>query len=242
RCWRGSRHGPATRVGAADLANVTDQWRRQFRTLCPFLGGGRGRPPYRHRRPFTEMCRNPRHIGRPERMSLMRASLTSRRARRGLAAAVAAGTLLTVVNAATPAMASTASAPAGDSQVVCSSDKPGLAPLLSHDIAAALDGRKGRSAMAVYDRTTGTTCHYRAAEHFDSASVVKVTVLGALLHQADEAHRRLTPQEDRWATAMITKSDNASTDALRHRIGLAGFERFLDLAERPDTGPGTARP
>ncbi|ARF59277.1 serine hydrolase [Streptomyces gilvosporeus] len=169
----------------------------------------------------------------------MRASLTSRRARRGLAAAVAAGTLLTVVNAATPAMASTASAPAGDSQVVCSSDKPGLAPLLSHDIAAALDGRKGRSAMAVYDRTTGTTCHYRAAEHFDSASVVKVTVLGALLHQADEAHRRLTPQEDRWATAMITKSDNASTDALWHRIGLAGVERFLDLAEMHDTVPGT---
>ncbi|MEU9113769.1 serine hydrolase [Streptomyces sp. NPDC048483] len=168
----------------------------------------------------------------------MHASRISRCARRGLVAVVAGGSLLTALGAASPAAASTASAPAGGSKVVCTSKEPGLAPKLSHDIAGALDGRKGRSALAVYDRPTGTTCWYRAGAHFDSASVVKVTVLGALLRQAGEAHRHLTPQEARWATAMITKSDNASTDALWHRIGPAGIKRFLDLADMHQTVPG----
>ncbi|MFJ9413484.1 serine hydrolase [Streptomyces sp. NPDC101227] len=168
----------------------------------------------------------------------MHASRISRCARRGLVAVVAGGSLLAALNTASPAAASTASAPAGGSKVVCTSEKSGLAPKLSQDIAAALDGRKGSSALAVYDRPTGTVCRYQAGTHFDSASVVKVTVLGALLRQAGEAHRHLTPQEAHWATAMITKSDNASTDALWHRIGTAGFQRFLDLAKMHDTVPG----
>ncbi|MEU9122252.1 serine hydrolase [Streptomyces sp. NPDC048506] len=157
---------------------------------------------------------------------------------RGLAAVAAAGSLLTVITTATSASADTASAPAGGSKVVCTSKKPGLAPALSHDIAVALDGRQGASALAFYDRPTGTHCAFQSGTHFDSASVVKVTVLGALLRQAEEAHRKLTPHEVKLTTAMITKSDNTSTNALWRQVGPAGVKRFLALAEMRNTVPG----
>ncbi|MGY4969724.1 serine hydrolase [Streptomyces nigrescens] len=169
----------------------------------------------------------------------MHGSRISTSARRGLAAVVAAGSLLTVLTTATPASAGSASTPVGGSKVVCTSKKPGLAPALSQDIADALHGREGASALAVYDRRTRTHCEFKAGTHFDSASVVKVTVLAALLRQAEEAHRKLTPHEKRLATAMITKSDNKATTALWRRVGPAGIKHFLSLAGMRHTVPGT---
>ena len=159
--------------------------------------------------------------------------------RRGVAAVLATSSLLAVFTTAAPASASTAGAAVGGSKVVCTSQKPGLASRLSHDIAGALNGRQDTSALALYDRITGTTCELRADTHFDSARVVKVTVLGALLRQAEEAHRKLTPQEVKLTTAMITKSDNDATSALWHQIGSAGFEKFLALADMRHTVPGS---
>lgn len=159
--------------------------------------------------------------------------------RRGVAAALAASSLLAVITTAAPASANTSVATVGGSKVVCTSAKPGLASRLSHDIAGALDGRQDMSALALYDRTTRTTCELRADTHFDSASVVKVTVLGALLRQAEEAHRKLTPQEVKQTTAMITKSDNDATSALWHQIGSAGVKKFLALADMRHTVPGS---
>ncbi|MFE1171151.1 serine hydrolase [Streptomyces sp. NPDC058773] len=169
----------------------------------------------------------------------MHGSRISSCARRGLAAVVAAGSLLTVLTTATPAAAGSASAPVGHAKVVCTSQRPGLAPALSQDIADALHGREGASALAVYDRRTRTHCEFQAGAHFDSASVVKVTVLGALLRKAEEAHRKLTPHEVRLTTAMITKSDNNATTALWRRIGPAGIKHFLSLAGMRHTVPGT---
>ncbi|MGW3689617.1 serine hydrolase [Streptomyces sp. NPDC005125] len=156
-----------------------------------------------------------------------------------MAAVLATSSLLAVFTTAAPASASTAGATVGGSKVVCTSGKPGLASRLSHDIAGALNGRQDTSALALYDRITGTTCELRADTHFDSASVVKVTVLGALLRQAEEAHRKLTPQEVKLTTAMITKSDNDATSALWHQIGSAGFKKFLALADMRHTVPGS---
>ncbi|MFG2224980.1 serine hydrolase [Streptomyces sp. NPDC048644] len=172
----------------------------------------------------------------------MHRSRTARCARRGLAAFLAAGTLLTGLATATPALADTSTATVRDTRVVCTSRTPGLAPELSRDIARALAPRHGRSALALYDRRTRTHCEFKSGTHFDSASVVKVTVLSALLRQADEAHRKLTPTEVRQTTAMITKSDNDSTSALWRRIGPAGIKRFLALAHLRHTvpGPGTS--
>ncbi|MCB5907391.1 serine hydrolase [Streptomyces pinistramenti] len=171
----------------------------------------------------------------------MHRSRTARCARRGLAASLAVGALLTALTTATPAFADTSTAAAQDSRVVCTSRTPGLAPALSRDIARALAPRQGDSALALYDRHTRTHCEFNSHARFDSASVVKVTVLGALLRQAEEAHRELTPDEVKLTTAMITKSDNASTSTLWRRIGPGGIKHFLALAHLRHTvpGPGT---
>ncbi|MFF9479214.1 serine hydrolase [Streptomyces sp. NPDC014733] len=175
----------------------------------------------------------------------------SRPSRRARAVAVTAGVLLTALGAAAPALAVTGIHPSGGARhgsvavdgdrVVCTSGTPGLAPALSRDIAGAFRGRADTQALALYDASTQTSCRFRADAAFDSASVVKVTVLGALLRQAQEAHRPLTEQEGRLATAMITKSDNAATNALWRQVGPDGIQRFLTLAgmahTRPDDGP-----
>ncbi|MFB7630026.1 serine hydrolase [Streptomyces sp. NPDC056149] len=155
-----------------------------------------------------------------------------------MAALVAAAATLTVLGAAGPASAGTGGDTVDGAKVVCTSDRPGLADALSRDIAGALHGRGGTSALALYDRPSGTDCEFQAGTHFDSASIIKVTVLGALLRQAAEAHRGLTPHEVELTTAVITESDNASTNALWHRIGRAGIQHFLDLAGMRHTVPG----
>ncbi|WP_330280711.1 class A beta-lactamase-related serine hydrolase [Streptomyces sp. NBC_00569] len=164
----------------------------------------------------------------------------TRRAKQGLAAALAAGSALTAFAAGVPAQAG---APAGTSSVegspvTCTSHRPGLADRLERDIATALHGHGKTSALALYDRTTGTSCTFRASTAFDSASVVKVAILGALLRQAAEEHRLLTSREVDLTTDMITKSDNAATNALWHQIGHTGIQHFLDLAGMRDTVPG----
>ncbi|MER5598035.1 serine hydrolase [Streptomyces sp. NPDC002265] len=167
----------------------------------------------------------------------MPASRIPRLARRGLAAAMTAGTALAAFATATPAQASTGGASVGGSPVTCTSQRPGLADRLSQDLAAALRGRQGSTALALYDRATGTSCAFRAHAAFDSASVVKVTVLGALLRQTADEHRALTSREVELTTAMITKSDNDATNALWHQLGTAGVQRFLTLAGMRDTVP-----
>ncbi|MER5466434.1 serine hydrolase [Streptomyces sp. NPDC002668] len=162
----------------------------------------------------------------------------STRARRGLATVLAAGTTLAALATAAPAEASTAGATVGGAHVTCTSRQPGLADRLSKDIAGALRGRQGASALALYDRRTATSCAFRADAAFDSASVVKVTVLGALLRQVMEEHRYLTPREVELTTAMITKSDNDATSTLWRQIGPKGIQHFLTLAGMRDTVAG----
>lgn len=155
----------------------------------------------------------------------------SRRARVTLPAAIALGSLASVLAAAGPAAAA---AP----RVVCTSSVPGLATTLSRDITSALSGRGSTTAVALYDRTTGTGCTYNETRHYDSASVVKVTVLGTLLRTAKEANRSLTAREVGLSTAMITRSDNDATTALWNQLGVSRVNHFLQLAGMTQTTPG----
>jgi hypothetical protein len=154
-------------------------------------------------------------------------------ARRAAPAVVAltTGLLITGAAVATPAAAT---APA----VTCTSAKPALATKLKKDITAALATRKGTVAVGVWDRSTATTCTLRASTAYDSASVVKVTVLSALLYDAQAAHRSLTTREKTLATNMITKSDNASTSTLWKQLGLTKIKKFLAAASMTQTRPG----
>ncbi|GAQ58328.1 serine hydrolase [Streptomyces acidiscabies] len=153
---------------------------------------------------------------------------TSRRARAATVAALGTGLLIT---AAVPA---SAAAPA----VSCTSSKAALATKLKKDITAAVASRKGTVAVGVYDRTTNTNCTLRASSAYDSASVVKVTVLSTLLWDAQKAKRSLTAREKSLATAMITKSDNASTSTLWKQLGVTKVNNFLKAAAMTQTKPG----
>ncbi|WP_326686738.1 class A beta-lactamase-related serine hydrolase [Streptomyces sp. NBC_01795] len=157
----------------------------------------------------------------------------------GLVAAVlvcgtAAGTPATAHGAA----ATTARSRAGNAQVTCTSDHGALAHRLARRVAGALRERHSTAAVALYDRSSGTSCAYHARTAYDSASVVKATLLGALLRQAKEDHRKLTSREKKLATAMITTSDNDATSTLWREVGRKDVQHFLDLAGMRDTEPG----
>ncbi|MER5177901.1 serine hydrolase [Streptomyces sp. NPDC002896] len=67
--------------------------------------------------------------------------------------------------------------------------------------------------------TGSSTAVYGNGSTFDTASIVKVDILAALLLQAQDEGRHLTAQERTYATAMIENSDNASATALWQAIG-----------------------
>ncbi|GAA0614448.1 serine hydrolase [Streptomyces crystallinus] len=162
----------------------------------------------------------------------LRTTRISRRARRGaLSVAVAAGVLAPVAAGAAPAAAATT--------VSCTSAKAGLAARLSKDITSALGGRSSLTAVALYDRSTNTKCELRATDTFDSASVVKATVLATLLWDAGNHHRSLTSDERALATKMITASDNASTSTLWKQLGTSKVSAFLKAAGMTQTTPGS---
>jgi beta-lactamase class A len=105
-----------------------------------------------------------------------------------------------------------------------------LAARVGRDIDSARHGRVSAIAVRVDDPSKGLQCWLHGARPFDSASVVKVTILGALLRKALVQHRYLTDTEAAEATAMITRSDNGSASALWDELGRGYIHRFLNLA------------
>ncbi|OEJ59073.1 hypothetical protein BGM19_14790 [Streptomyces agglomeratus] len=158
--------------------------------------------------------------------------MTHSRITRAAMAAALTGAVLVPVAVAAPAAAVTPT-------VTCTSAKAGLAAKLTKDITAALRGRKSTTAVSMYDRTTKTTCTLRAAQKYDSASVVKVTVLATLLWDAKKTNRYLTARENTLASAMITKSDNNATSTFWRQLGMTKIKGFLAAAKMTDTVPGT---
>src|SRR5207247_1117927 len=80
--------------------------------------------------------------------------------------------------------------PASAASAICrSSSHPALAARISGDIQAARRGRVSSVAVAVDAPAVGLTCSLNGSRHFDSASVVKVTILGALLRKALDQNR-----------------------------------------------------
>jgi hypothetical protein len=156
--------------------------------------------------------------------------------RRGLITVVATVLLAGIL---VPLLARPASAAA--STVSCrSSSHPRLAARLDRDIDRALRGRVSAVAVGVDDPGRRLQCWLNSSAHFDSASVVKVTILSALLRKAQEQHRYLTATEALLAHAMITESDNDAASALWDDVGRYDLQHFLNLARMTRTylGPG----
>lgn len=92
--------------------------------------------------------------------------------------------------------------------------------LLADAMASVTVPKGAEVSVAVLDLESGESAAY-GDRTFDTASVVKVDVLAALLLQAQDEGRSLTATEKTYATAMIENSDNASTSALWETIGRA---------------------
>ncbi|MFG3096827.1 serine hydrolase [Streptomyces sp. NPDC048202] len=75
-----------------------------------------------------------------------------------------------------------------------------------------------RLSVGVLDPGSGRSAVYGDGVH-DTASVVKVGILAALLLRAQDADRTLTAAERERAASMIRRSDNDSATALWHAIG-----------------------
>ena len=121
-----------------------------------------------------------------------------------------------------------------------SSEHPAIARKLGGQIRAALAGRTGTESVAVYDRRRGLRCAIAAGSHYDSASVVKATILGALLRKAADENRSLTAAEKSLAHKMITQSDNGAASTLWRSVGRTRMNRFLNQAGMTHTTLGPA--
>ncbi|GCB50964.1 serine hydrolase [Streptomyces sp. NL15-2K] len=104
--------------------------------------------------------------------------------------------------------------------------EPVAQPTVDHDavLADALEAVGAEDtaevSVAVLSLDSGESARYGDGA-YDTASIVKVDILAALLLRHQDAGTRLTAQEKAYATAMIENSDNASATALWRIIGRA---------------------
>ncbi|WP_328870140.1 class A beta-lactamase-related serine hydrolase [Streptomyces sp. NBC_00287] len=92
--------------------------------------------------------------------------------------------------------------------------------LLADAMESVTGADDAQVSVAVLDLDSGESASYGDAS-FDTASIVKVDILAALLLQAQDEGRALTSAERTYATAMIENSDNVSASALWETIGRA---------------------
>ncbi|MFD4878187.1 serine hydrolase [Streptomyces sp. NPDC058420] len=134
------------------------------------------------------------------------ASTPGRRGRRaGLCAALLTGFATTAVAAGTvgPAAAADTNTGTGTTPATAQSEARVTTAVLDLDHPTAKPQVRGKDVP------------------YDTASIVKVDILSALLLQAQDAGRGLTQQERTLAEAMIEHSDNDAANALWREIGLA---------------------
>jgi beta-lactamase class A len=101
--------------------------------------------------------------------------------------------------------------------------------------------RSDRVGVAVYDAHTGTTWTLNPAGEFQTASVVKVQIMGAILHRAQVEGRGLTTFERQNIVPMIEVSDNNAATNLWNSVGGAsGVAAFDHLAGMTATTPNSS--
>jgi beta-lactamase class A len=137
---------------------------------------------------------------------------TARRTTGVLLASVAA-----LLTAGIPAAAaSTAPAPAKTAPALAKS-----APAPAENAPAPAKTAHATAAVLDLDGHGRAPVVHGADTSYDTASIVKVDILAALMLKAQDAHRALTAGERQHAEPMIERSDNAAADALWREIGRA---------------------
>jgi beta-lactamase class A len=119
---------------------------------------------------------------------------------------------------------------------------PDPAPHLAADIKALLAKRRTTASVRVQDLISGQQYSYRSGAHYDSASIVKVAIMAAVLRRQEKQHRYLTRTENRLLHKMIQNSDNAAASKLWKSIGKGrAMTRFFRAAGMTHTTPGHGR-
>ncbi|MFJ3236018.1 serine hydrolase [Streptomyces sp. NPDC086787] len=144
--------------------------------------------------------------------------------------------LLLAVAALLPAAPAQAAGASQESGHYCTAPgHPGLAARLDRDIAHAVSGRKSTLSFTVWDEGTGLTCGFRPNAQYDSASIVKVTLMTATLLRAQEEGRPLSAWEELNLRLMITISDNQSATNLYNSLGVPFIQFTLNRCGMHDT-------
>jgi len=96
---------------------------------------------------------------------------------------------------------------------------------------AFASSRDGQITAVVYDAVSGTTYSYEAGLRVDTASVIKVAIMAAILRKAELDGRSLSSAETSAMTQMIEASDNDAATELWDEIGARdGMTAFLRTA------------
>jgi beta-lactamase class A len=113
-----------------------------------------------------------------------------------------------------------------------------------------LASRQGSITAAVLDKTTGQTWVYRKGVAQDTASIVKVEIMGTALWEARTQGTQLTSTDKSLMTTMIENSDNNAATAMWNNVGgpskIAQFDRLAGLTDTTPSSqkyiPGTTLP
>lgn len=112
-------------------------------------------------------------------------------------------------------------------------------PVFGSEFQKYIQSRSSTVSIAVYDANNGQTYLYNPNLRFDTASIVKATIMGDLLHQSEVHHTGLTPEEQSLMPPMIEYSNNNDASALWNLAGgAAGIDQFLRVAGMDQTTPG----
>jgi len=116
------------------------------------------------------------------------------------------------------------------SRICASAKRPELAARISAGIEKALAGRKHSVVgLKASDPAAGLTCWLHENTHFYAASVIKVTILSALLLK-EHGPGHLTKKQRNLAYRMITQSSNNAATDLWQDVGMTDMQRFLNKA------------
>ncbi|MFK4186739.1 serine hydrolase [Streptomyces sparsogenes] len=111
---------------------------------------------------------------------------------------------------------------------------------LADALSALAYGTEARFSVGVLDTGSAARAVY-GADAYDTASIVKVDILAALLLRAQDAGRELTAQERSQAAVMIERSDNDAATALWREIGGAeGLDAANERLGLTDTYGGAS--
>jgi hypothetical protein len=134
------------------------------------------------------------------------------------------------------------SAPSAPSApVVPTPFRPPVASPFTPDVLRLVAASPDVVSATVYDVLTGQTWRINPGSVQHTASIVKLDILAALLHDEQVAHVTMDPATQQLAAEMIEASDNAAAQALYVEIGqLPGIAAFNVLAGLTGTIPNWA--